>query len=434
MKSPSPDDLIQSVIDGVNALQKKTFREARSIIGESYMLPPSLPAGDGKSIWITPAGLKAVDQLAALWRKNSVLGKQTSLREARKATAQGIAKLLIAPDFETAAEALTLKGINRAVEAQVAALLGEVTHYFQVHLFRHSGIDTLKIGPVLLERAERWKARVLDMREDDVDRSSPGERFTKAPWVGSVTVRGRTLERSREHAAACLRLALDSVTLPMSISQAREVRGPSDTIREGQTHTFTEHINGFLGWSSSREVFGLRSSAEDVDEFVSNQQGFFNLAGDAISNIVDERSASLNPNLKRRWLESLYWLGESRRDTDDFVALVHLGIALDVLSGGRGDQGIARMCGIIQRCEIDKPFASDGRSIRKLVRQIYKEGRSRIAHGSRYGLLEDLPLSRVDADRFTALILIGFLCDLRDYTGGDDPKIFSERSLGGESV
>jgi hypothetical protein len=97
MNAPSPDSLIQSVIDGVNALQKKTFREARNIVGEAHWLVPSLPVGDGKSIWITPVGLRAVDQLAALWRRSSDLGRQTSLAEARKATAQGIAKLLIAP-------------------------------------------------------------------------------------------------------------------------------------------------------------------------------------------------------------------------------------------------------------------------------------------------------------------------------------------------
>lgn len=428
MTTRSPEDLIQSVIDGVNALQKKSFREARAIVGEGYMLVPSLPVGDGESIWITPAGLKAVDQLAMLWRKTSALGKQTSLGEARKAAAQGIAKLLIAPEFDTASEALVLRRIIEAVDAQVATLVGEVTHYFQVHLFRQSGIDSLKIGPVFLERAERWKTRVLDVHGDDIDRSSPGERFIKVPWVGSVEVRGRTLDRSREHAAACLRLALDALTLPMSISQAREVRGPSDTVKEGQTHTFTQHQNGFLGWSSSREVFGLRSGAEDVDAFIASQRKFLDLVGDAIGILVDEDSISSHPVLKRQWLEALYWFGESRRDTDDFVALVHLGIALDVLSGGQGDHGIAQMCGAIERCPVDQPFASDGRSIKKLVKQIYKEGRSRIAHGSSYGLLEDLPLSRADADRFTAIMFIGYLCDVRDYSGEDDPRIFSRRT------
>lgn len=430
MNTMSPNSLIQVVIDGVNALQNKTFQEARAIVGEGYLFVPNLPLGDGKSIWITPTGLAAVDKLAALWRRDSDLGRQTSLSEARKVAAQGIAELLTAPEFETASEALTWPRIRQAIEHQISSLLGEATHYFQVHLFRHSVIDALEIGPVLLERAERWKSRVLDVSRDEIDRSSPGERFLKAPWVGSVTVRGRTLERSREHAAACLRLALDALTLPMTISQAREVRGPSDTVEESQTHTFTKHEDGFLGWSSSRELFGLRASAEDIAGLLNRNQSFLDQVGCAIGALVGMEPASPHPNLKRRWLEALYWFGESRRDTDDFVALVHLGIALDVLSGGQRDQGIARMCGAITRRQVDEPFASDGRSIRKLVSQIYKESRSRFAHGNSYGLLEDVPLSRMDADRFTAIMLVGFLCDLQRYAGADNPQDFSIRNLG----
>ena len=261
MSGETVNDLIRDVIDGVDTLQKKTFREVRSIVGDDYLIPPSLPVGDGKSIWITPTGLRGVDRLAALWRKRSSLGRRTSENEARKAMAQAIAKLLVAPEFDTAAEALTPGRIDRAVEDQIASLLGEVTHYFQAHLFRYSTIESVKIGPVYLERSEQWKSRVLDVQGDEIDRSTPGDWFVEAPWIGSVRVRGRTLERSKEHAAACLRLALDALTLPMTTSQAREVRGPSDTIEEGRSHSFTLHENGFLGWSSSREVFGLRQAS-----------------------------------------------------------------------------------------------------------------------------------------------------------------------------
>ncbi len=198
-----PNYLINAVIEGVDALQNKTFREVRNIVGKDYLIPPSLPLGDGKSVWITPTGLQAVDRLAALWRKRSAIGKKTSANEARKATARAIAQLLTAPEFDSAEKALTPARIDQAVDDQISSLLGEVTHYFQAHLFRHSTIQSLQIGPVLLEPSKRWQTRVLDAQGDDTDRSKPGAWFVRAPWIGSVTVRGRTFERSREHAAAC---------------------------------------------------------------------------------------------------------------------------------------------------------------------------------------------------------------------------------------
>ena len=426
MNSDTANDLIQAVIGGVEALQKKTFSEVRSIVGDDYLIPPSLPLGDGKSIWITPAGLVAVDRLAALWRRRSPLGKQTSANEARKATALAIAKLLVGTDADGAEPTLTPGRIDRAVDDQISSLLSEVTHYFQAHLFRHSTIECLNIGPVFLETSSRWKSRVLDIQGDDVDRSKHGEWFVEAPWVGSVTVRGRTLERSREHAAACLRLALDSLTLPMTINQAREVRGPSDTIQECRSHSFTQHENGFLGFGISREVFGLRSGAEAIDSFVARQQSFLDLVGDAISGIVDEQPGHANANLKRRWLEALYWFGEARRSPDDFVALVKTGIVLDILSGGGRAGGIITLCSNLWGCAEDHAITSDGRSVKKLVDQIYNEGRSRLAHGGRFGLLEEIPLVRNDADRFTAIVLVNYMLRLARYKGRDDAKAFRQ--------
>lgn len=210
----------------------------------------------------------------------------------------------------------------------------------------------------------------------------------------------------------------------MSISQAREVRGPSDTIQEGRNHSFSQHENGFLGWSGSREVFGLRSGAEAIDEFVARQQSFLDLVGEAINVVVDDLHGAPNGSLKRRWLEALYWFGEARRSSDDFVALVKIGITLDILSGGGRAGGIVALCCNLWGCEKDHPITADGRSIKKLVDQIYNEGRSRIAHGGRLGLLEEIPLVRNDADRFTAIVLINYLLCLSRYKGEDDPKSF----------
>jgi hypothetical protein len=42
----------------------------------------------------------------------------------------------------------------------------------------------------------------------------------------------------------------------------------------------------------------------------------------------------------RRWAEAMYWFGQARREPNEFIALVKLGIALDVLAKGGKAKGI----------------------------------------------------------------------------------------------
>lgn len=116
--------------------------------------------------------------------------------------------------------------------------------------------------------------------------------------------------------------------------------------------------------------------------------------GDALSAFVDVQSAAPALNLKRRWVEAMYWFGQARREGSDFVALVKLGITLDILAKGGKFRGILTMSGAVLGMKDSDPITSDQRSLKSFVKQLYDDSRSQIAHGGRLALLQELPLER----------------------------------------
>lgn len=121
----------------------------------------------------------------------------------------------------------------------------------------------------------------------------------------------------------------------------------------------------------------------------------------------------------------MYWFGQSRRDTNDFIALVKIGVALDILANGTKERGIIALCCALTDLPKSDVISSSGHTIGSLVSSIYKDGRSQIAHGgNRFGLLNDLPVDLELADYFCANTLTGYLMRLSIYVGKDDYSTF----------
>jgi hypothetical protein len=415
--------LIESVLVGVNELNDKSLAEARAIT-EAMILPPSLPAGDGRSIWITREGRRAVWKLAQQWRQSSKYQARTSDSEADKLLAETIGRALIGQKIDVERACFAPTALAAKLDEQIEARILDIEFSFRVRLFNHHKSDHFVIGPISFETGQVWDDRVRDPENsmmDIVDR----RKFSSTPWIASVWSKGRTHDRAHDHAKACIRLGMDALCLPLSISQAREVRSPADAYDEARREWVSRLPNHRMGWSGSRDVFGLRSPADAVEEFLAANRLYLDEVGTSIQSVVSDREHPTHPMLRRRWQEALHWIGEARRAADDFVALVQLGIGLDVLAGGRRGGGIERLIAKLEGVAPEETYTTDGRSVRQLVKQLYNDGRSRLAHGSRFGLLEDLPLSRADADRLAANALMSFVMALRTYEGPDDPHAFS---------
>jgi hypothetical protein len=158
-----------------------------------------------------------------------------------------------------------------------------------------------------------------------------------------------------------------------------------------------------------------------AQDFLQATVDYRDAAGKALEEL--KTSSSNGPaSLRRRWCDALFWFGAARRDTTEFMALVHYGVALDILAKGGGDRGIT--------CLLSKLFArsptegSDGTTLKGDVESLYRQARSQLSHGGRPALLEDMPLSREKADRLVAGALCQYICCLDRYGGTDDYTAF----------
>src|ERR1700730_3072292 len=138
-------------------------------------------------------------------------------------------------------------------------------------------------------------------------------------------------------------------------------------------------------------------------------------------------------DLHQRWLDALYWFGQSRREPTEFVGLVNAGICLDVLANGRKAGGIIGLRCALFSIQADSAVMADGTSLKSLVETIYNEGRSKISHGGQPNLLKELPIQRDTTIIFAAHALARYMEGLSRYNGPDQyedylsalPSVFS---------
>jgi hypothetical protein len=120
------------------------------------------------------------------------------------------------------------------------------------------------------------------------------------------------------------------------------------------------------------------------------------------------------------------WFGEACNEPLDFAAIVKFVAALDTLAKGRQVDGI---CKLIQRRypvkDMNAPFLNDGTSAKKLIQQIYDTGRSKIVHGTRSSLIDDLDQMRARAELLATIVLSACIFWLDTYSGPDDVSAFS---------
>jgi hypothetical protein len=118
--------------------------------------------------------------------------------------------------------------------------------------------------------------------------------------------------------------------------------------------------------------------------------------------------------------------GEACNDPLEFLAIVKFTAALDTLAKGKQLRGI---CELIRHryplADLDAPFLSDGTSAKQLVTQIYETGRSRIVHGTRSSLIDDLDQLRARAEMLATIVLKACIFWLDTYAGPDDVSAFT---------
>ncbi len=282
------------------------------------------------------------------------------------------------------------------------------------------------------EANARWKDLLLESMKDRNKAAPAGlagmfvSSVTSCPAVLRVEVGGLEKSQSRKLAEIVCKAALDAVSLLVGqrqsfVQQALQVeRLPPmgiDSIVES---------NGYL-WMPGSSLTGRVPSMEGsrVRQFLQDFQDEIQAMAHAVNGLLDRSHP--HPQLASRWATALDWYAEGQRERSDAVALAKIGTSLDVLSSGGKFAGIlnllTNLLGLPEGATLTQGVKQ--RTLRAVVKEIYDNGRSQILHGSRHDRMEAFESDRNVATFLARLALIEAALRLKDYSGNDEAKAFT---------
>jgi len=454
-KPSSFDELIQRAIEGVREIQKKTPDELKQWLTSRPLIPPTIPSGQG-FYFITAEGLAALHDLGRTWHQNDPANQKVLTREVAGQTA-------VEAFGDLMAAAKTFPG-DSDVKTELLRILKERIHnrirpehfYFPAHVFEQEDVASFDVGPVSFYRRNdwldaveqiaqtppAWKQEVLARwsRRPKLRERAVGwfkRRILKQPvghgvaddvtktigacrWVITVPVEGRERHRAAECATVAATVALDSLGLTLEPQITKSFRGPGDELEVRMTRTFSQ-FEGASAFNSTVSVnlpnIGGRPGAQA--NLLSATRKLRTAVGNTLKAFVSVTPACTAPMLRHRWVEAMYWFGQARRERVEFIALVKYGICLDVLAKGTQFKGILKLCSeALGKTEADA-MTSDGRALSTLVKRLYDEGRSQIAHGGRPVIMQELPIELHLADSLARQVLLAYVAALDLYAGPD---------------
>ncbi len=135
------------------------------------------------------------------------------------------------------------------------------------------------------------------------------------------------------------------------------------------------------------------------------ERSFLDDAGQILAAYLAGRNEGAAAHLIERWSNALFWFGEARRESSDFMAVVDYGCAADGLSGAGGK--IGKITKFAEAALNPKGAITPTGilSVKEAVQRVYGEGRNKLAHGEKYGLLEDHHETRTIGDNLLTALL-----------------------------
>lgn len=448
-----PEVLLQRIIEAVIEAKALSFKDWFAL-SPNPLVPLALPVSGDRQYPVTQAGVDAAHALTdQVWKARADF-RQTIVRknfDRLSFTAIGDS-VTNSPNHLDPSEDPPGDKFYAAVAADFSAQLdalankarGDVDQHIPCHLFApDQGVPGFAVGPVeFLPRAD-WLTRYVtnpvqlghiedvesrrvpydDLRRQALSRGSARDLFEawqilsalqNFTWVATLRVSSHELDQSHRKASVIVGLAIDAVGMRFHVVDARKF------IRMGRPHLYSEERlastpNGrFLhGWSI--EMPGLGAKPGALATKMAAERPFLDDAGEVFTAYLAGRQTGSAPHLVERWMNALYWFGEARRETSDFMAVVNYGCAVDGLSGAGG---VATK--MVQFAEAalnpkGQPTPVGVLSVADAVNRLYVEGRNKLAHGEAPGLFEDLSELRAIGDNLLAHLFDVITVELADF-------------------
>jgi len=434
--------LLQRVLDGVRQPENITEEER-----QRWSSPADIPLPDGNVAPVSIDGYRAILEFAEnLWQRRK---KTVDLETFQRVTLFCFGEML--PELLEVCEVTkTQKNqLHNLIFSKIKEQQLPVVHYFPCWLFRGEiGATKFSIGSVefmqrndwllkieqvskkhqnwIVEVQEYWEGiRSGDSLEDELSEIVVSA-VDSCLWIAAVRIENHEWKKSYERARFAVRLALNALGLTMEPSQVKNLQLRAEANLPSAIKKLSQFEGYELGYPGVQH--NLRGIPESANQWLATNSDFLEAAGRLIETIVSLESDRNTPKLDERWLNALYWYGEACREATDFIALVKLGVSLDILTKGE-KRGICEFTCKLFGKKDSEPITRDGTTLKQIVEDLYSEGRSQISHGSKLGILEDYSFSRRRSSFFARDVLREAIIKLINYQGEDELQAFIDSLL-----
>lgn len=473
--------LVEIILDETLACQDPNSPQSIARRSGAYQpFGPYIP-GDKGSYPTTDAAMSALAELSDTLRNNShdlkvVVGRDSMRLIVSEAFGSCLNELVGEPD-----RTKHWKMLRKHILEIARASGKQIVHYVPVWLFTGQDCPSFSVGPVKfvprngwLEeirkrrgRGSPWMATVESLWSDEVVRGGSswsgvkgaasafrsgkrrvrdlyrayvdGKRFSEPSdvfhgrvvsrlvhpdqWVACCDVQGFEASESRRRGILAARVALDTIRLALTRPNRSLISTSADSVQPFSIDRLSQLPNRDLAHGSGINRKGLSGAPDLARAIVDQSSDLFDAAGQCIGAAA---STSINfgcPKLAERWLNSVHWYGRACIADVDFVGVVMLVIALDVLSGGLEQNGILELIARLTGLRTSHTVLNDGTSLKQLVERTYKL-RSEVAHGSILAVHAELDDVRGHLEDLTSAALDHYVIALKKFAegGGRDDR------------
>ena len=438
-------------------------------LSQSPLVPLAIPISDGREYRVTQIGDEAAHKLTdQMWEQREDI-RQRVLRQAFKRLSfraigqsiwSAVARLLEKNADDEASDEIDpvfyedlAADFRKTLDGLVEQAGRDIDQHIPCELFHADQlVPAFSVGPVefrprsdwiaqfvkdpearnIVEQVERRELTIEDIRRRGAElengRALQGARTAITclrgfSWVGTVRTAGHEFRQSHWKSSILVGLAIDAVGLRFHSEEARQLkragRGHLDV--EYRLATSVDDGRFIHGWSA--HLPGLGSAPGALAERIQEEREFLNAAGRILDDYAEHRQEGDAPVLVERWVNALHWVGEARREVHDFMAVVKYGCAVDMISGGGGSRAITGFVEAALERRDGGEQQSGTLSVADAVEMVYREGRSRLAHGGTPGLLEDFSNPRRVGDALLACLFYPVTLALAELIAEGSPTL-----------
>ena len=451
--------------------------------GRYAPLGPHIPNGSG-GYPTTDTAMDALAELADRYRENNPALKVVFARDPMRLLVSQIFGEVLPEIAQEQDSTKHWPMIRKQLTSRVPVFLQDINHYVPVWLFLNQECMPFSIGPVQFVGRKDW-LDVIKARHGTESSWMPGVRtlwaggqlrggslwvglkagtraFLKRPtqvaiwqqafsearrqseptafsdarkvarmihpdqWVAHVEVKGFEREESRRRGLLAIRVALDTVRSVLDGTDRRLISTIADSVVPLSVDRLSQVAGKDLshGWRFNRP--GISGPPGCAQTTINHYKVVFDAAGECIAAATQSQLNHSCPALADRWFNATHWFGRACLADVDFVAVVMLVIALDVLCGGLQDRGILELIARLTGTPMSKSVLPDGTTLKELVEHSYKL-RSEVAHGSILAVHKMLDIERVHLESLAAAAIREYAIQLQSYAqvgGADDRDAF----------